>query len=693
MRDRRKRNITIGSLCCLLVFMGIGYALLSQTLNINGTATMTGDWKIYIDSIIVKEIGGSAKSTVAEVSTDKQGANFDLELLKPGDYVEYEVVVKNDGTINAVLRELMPNIESNNMDILLTHSIIQGQILKAKSETKFTLKIRFDERATQIVSGGKTSFDIRMLYEQYEGDASEIDPSLVPVTSNDCFVIDNNGIITDYDYSCGTYVTVPAVVNGITVKEINKYAFKDFNIVAYLAGDTPALVVAYDLEAYNLSAAMLKSAYGVPEEMLPNLLFMKGTEPTEQLTSYEMVPQKITTSGLEEPIANIEYLDLSQASGLTRIATRAFAANESKQVLRYLNLEGVNSDAIERRAFDYSSLVRLTVDTDFDAFDSEITIDTLRIVPSKDSTEVKFNASNNVDGTKKINNLIIADGITKIGNEAFQGHWNIANIKFPETLIEIGNNAFEGLSVEKLTLPASLRKIGARAFYSSDSLTSVSLAKNYKLEFIGDHAFADSSLETFNSEVNGYLELENVKTISENAFMNADLVGVSLRNVNTIGRTAFANNQNLEQVLINTKKTDVDNNVYYTDSIGEEAFANCAIQIMHIQNIDTLGTRAFYENKIGYGGYQWAYDWSIKQVKHIGVEAFYENPLYKPNGVPLTLCGTETIGSNAFYPEEQLYIFVENENVTYNGVKPTNSGVNIGNVKFSYDKSYCRLSL
>ena len=41
MRDRKKRNITIISLCCLLVFMAVGYAVLSQTLNIDGTANLT----------------------------------------------------------------------------------------------------------------------------------------------------------------------------------------------------------------------------------------------------------------------------------------------------------------------------------------------------------------------------------------------------------------------------------------------------------------------------------------------------------------------------------------------------------------------------------------------------------------------------------------------------------------------------
>ena len=51
MRDRKKRNITIISLCCLLVFMAVGYAVLSQALNINGTANLTGEWKVYIDSI------------------------------------------------------------------------------------------------------------------------------------------------------------------------------------------------------------------------------------------------------------------------------------------------------------------------------------------------------------------------------------------------------------------------------------------------------------------------------------------------------------------------------------------------------------------------------------------------------------------------------------------------------------------
>ena len=48
MRDRKKRNTIIGVLCCLLVFMGVGYAILSQTLTINGIGNVKGNWNVEI---------------------------------------------------------------------------------------------------------------------------------------------------------------------------------------------------------------------------------------------------------------------------------------------------------------------------------------------------------------------------------------------------------------------------------------------------------------------------------------------------------------------------------------------------------------------------------------------------------------------------------------------------------------------
>ena len=97
MKDRRKRNIIIGTLCCLLVFMGVGYSLMQQMFEINGTASLTGKWSIYIESISLKSKSETAVSKAVSVNENKDGASFEVELLVPGDYVEYEFVVKNDG--------------------------------------------------------------------------------------------------------------------------------------------------------------------------------------------------------------------------------------------------------------------------------------------------------------------------------------------------------------------------------------------------------------------------------------------------------------------------------------------------------------------------------------------------------------------------------------------------------------------
>ena len=552
MRDRKKRNIIIGSLCCLLVFMAVGYALLSQTLNINGIANLTGKWKIYIDSITVKEVGGSAKSNQAEVTEDKLTANFDVELLKPGDYVEYDVVVKNEGTINAVLRELIPNIESNNMDILLTHSIIQGQILKAESETKFTLKIRFDERATEIVSGGQTSFDIQMVYEQYDGDASDIDPSLVPVTANDCFTVDENGVITEYDYSCGTYVTVPAVVNGTTVTEISATAFIQGNAVVYVKpGDQlPSIVVAQDSDTYTEFSSLLESMGGTSATGIS--VFMKGDTLPDTTALMEQKGNIDSNAKFTDGISVVEYLDLSQANGLNKIARGAFVSDTTEPTLKHLNLEGVKPNVVEAIAFNYANLDTLTIDTDIyslirDKFNA--TIDTLRIYPGT-TTEIPEFPVDHTNYKITVNNLIIGEGITRIGNSAFRedtyGTWIIKNVELPESLIEIGDKAFYNSNIASVSLPSNLKIIGEGAFQSVE-LTSLVIPAS--VESIGDSSFSTGSLTSLKFEENSKLTY-----IGSGAFTGNKLTSIDFSPVKQkfeIGDNAFnGDNSNITTVVI-----------------------------------------------------------------------------------------------------------------------------------------------
>ena len=508
MRDRKKRNIIIGSLCCLLVFMGIGYAILSQVLNINGTATLTGKWEIYIESITEVRYDNTTtgKSNSASVSSDKLTADFDVELLKPGDYVEYDVVVKNNGSINAVLRELIPTINSGNMDTLLTHSIIQGQILKAGATTSFRLKIRFDERATELPTTEeerKTSYQIKLVYEQYDGDTSGIVDGVVPVTANDCFTIDDAGVITGYDYSCGTYVTVPAVVNGTTVTEIGSSAFTEGNTVIYMSEDGESgFYVALTQQAYNdLYILLGPDGEGMTTEQLSQMLFMEGDLNIPDTTN--MIKQimyiDLNNEYIGAGIADIEYLDLSQATGLKKIGDGAFVSNPSDTVLKYLNLDEVNIESLGEQALQFANLDSLTITTDMHSlFHKKIatTIDTLRIYPGT-TTEIADQSCNyEEENNITVNKLIIGEGITKIGQCAFKGNenkeyspWIISSVELPESLIEIGEQAFYWSTMTSIKLPSRLKSIGKSAF-GMTQLNSLYIPSS--VEMIGDYAFSGS---------------------------------------------------------------------------------------------------------------------------------------------------------------------------------------------------------
>ena len=671
MRDRRKRNIIIGSLCCLLVFMGIGYALLSQTLNINGIANLTGKWKIYIDSITVKEVGGSAKSNQAEVTEDKLTANFDVELLKPGDYVEYDVVVKNEGTINAVLRELIPNIESNNMDILLTHSIIQGQILKAKSETKFTLKIRFDERATEIVNGGETSFDIQMVYEQYDGDTSSIVDGVVPVTANDCFTISDTGVITDYDYSCGTYVTIPAVVNGKNVTEISDTAFVQGNVILYFGEDAdPSIVVAKDSDTYISFQALLEQMGGA--EATGITLLLEGEE-LPDTTNLERIEADITETGeLALPISKVEYLDLSQATGLENIVEGAFASDGR---LQYLNLDESAIESFGEQALQFANLDTLTITTDMyslirDKFTA--TIDTLRIYPGS-TTEIPDQQNEYHKNQITVNNLIIGEGITRIGNYTFSARINsngpksgffiVNSVQFPGSLIEIGAYAFQQANLANLIIPDSVERIGNYAFYKNQELTNIIFQKRSKLKEIGRYAFGDCSLT-------GSLILEDIEIIGVGAFSGNKLEDVELWNINTIEYSAFFVNYKLTEVSINscyggvgvsTLCNERAGKTNYTETIYQSAFMNCGIEDLYVENVKTLDSYVFKNNVIGgTESIPGKTKWYINNIENIGGYAFQDNPLWngprngEVSGVSaiLTLCSTESLYNSPFADTE-----------------------------------------
>jgi len=99
-----------------------------------------------------------------------------------------------------------------------------------------------------------------------------------------------------------------------------------------------------------------------------------------------------------------------------------------------------------------------------------------------------------------VKRVIIADGVTTIGDNAFNGCSSLTSVTIPNSVTTIGWRAFSGCSsLTSVTIPNIVTTIGGGAFGLCSSLTSVTIGNS--VITIGDNAFNGcSSLTQISSE-------------------------------------------------------------------------------------------------------------------------------------------------------------------------------------------------
>lgn len=103
--QKKSKNILLVVVLLAIVGIAVGYAALSQTLTLNGTATVeTGKkaWNVHFVSADTK-VKEQNKANDAEITiTEEDGVEGTFSAtLQPGESVSYDVVIKNDGSIDA----------------------------------------------------------------------------------------------------------------------------------------------------------------------------------------------------------------------------------------------------------------------------------------------------------------------------------------------------------------------------------------------------------------------------------------------------------------------------------------------------------------------------------------------------------------------------------------------------------------
>ncbi len=157
MRTRQKQRIIIGTLCAVIIGLAVGYAVLSQTLTINGTGGIASDFNILFTDIQEGTMNGA--TTVNKQITDSTTATFTIDLSKPGASGEYLITVENRGTLDAYVESINGIDEANSIeptDITFSiEDIAVNDKLPAKESKVFKVKVDWSSTSTSIPSTNK----------------------------------------------------------------------------------------------------------------------------------------------------------------------------------------------------------------------------------------------------------------------------------------------------------------------------------------------------------------------------------------------------------------------------------------------------------------------------------------------------------------------------------------------------------
>lgn len=210
----------------------------------------------------------------------------------------------------------------------------------------------------------------------------------------------------------------------------------------------------------------------------------------------------------------------------------------------------------------------------------------------------EYSGRNQSRRTAYITRLIIKDGITRVGKNAFGGGatGDIKELSIADSIEYIGEYAFSGMNSLKtnIILPSSLKKVDKYAFYNSYNNAGIIFRGTDTV--VCDHAFDNCAANSLGQVA----DLTGVISLGEGAF-NGCYSLVEVKNtdaIKTVGKDAFRDCQQLEKISLpgisyipdglfyncqKLKSFEINDNITGIGTIGEEndevwydgAFYNC----------------------------------------------------------------------------------------------------------------------
>lgn len=151
-KGEKKKIIILLILLVVVLGVAIGYAALSQTLNITGTAHIASDWNIKITD--VQHSGGAnATDKVGSPVFTATSATFNVDLENPGATAIYTIKIKNEGKIPARLNSITGITEANSanpVEIQFSTNANVSDVLLAGETVNYTVTVTWDSESEEI---------------------------------------------------------------------------------------------------------------------------------------------------------------------------------------------------------------------------------------------------------------------------------------------------------------------------------------------------------------------------------------------------------------------------------------------------------------------------------------------------------------------------------------------------------------
>lgn len=191
----------------------------------------------------------------------------------------------------------------------------------------------------------------------------------------------------------------------------------------------------------------------------------------------------------------------------------------------------------------------------------------------------------------KIKSVIINDGVTSIGKEAFKNCTNLTSITIPDCITSIGDSAFDNCTgLTSVIIPGSVMSIGRYAFLQCTGLTSITISDG--VTSIGSSAFA------YCKSLTSVTIPDSVTSIEGNVIYGCTvLIGITVSSGNTVYHSA--GNCLIEtgsKTLISGCKSSIIPADGSVTSINRSAFLNCKglTSITIPDSVTSIGESAFY---------------------------------------------------------------------------------------------------